>query len=174
MKTKNFLSKLKYYAYAYKISGLISKAFVLASREQYRMALDKVESAERYLRLPPEGKLLKALLLYRNMRLDSAMTQAEEFEIDLHKNPRRFRSDEVNYLINYSRSIREVIIIGAGYNKLPLPNIDFYSIDLRNVGLSLKRRFPLVGHPDWATHGVKTESSKVCPDNAGKNIGRPH
>lgn len=173
MKTKKFLSKLKYYAYAYKVSGLISKAFVLASHEQYRMALDKVESAERYLRLPPEGKLLKALLLYRNMRLDSAMTQAEKFEVDLHKNPRRFRADEVNYLIGYSIAIRRVIIVGTK-QKVHLPNIDFYKIDLKNVDLSLKRRFPLVGHPDWATHGVKTESSKVCPDNAGNNTGRPH
>jgi len=150
MRLKSFLNRLRVYAYAYMAANILSDAFSLASNGDFSKALNKVQSAEKYLDLPFEGKLLKGFLLYKNMRLHCAYDLLEHLESSISVDPKKYRKDEVNYMTAYSRAIREVIIIATDCHDKKPPEIHFENINLENVRKHLKRNFPLVGHPDWS------------------------
>jgi len=114
--------------------------------------MDYYIKASKYCELPSEYILLEGFLLYKKLEVEKSYKLLCKYESHIQRCSDAYNVDEINYIVVYSKAIREVI--GTVLKTYAIPNISYENINLKRVRKHIKTDFPLVGHPDWARDGV--------------------
>lgn len=135
---------------SYRVQRCVELGRELMAKGEFEKALSSLMEAQRFdVSLSPRDALLLSFCLFRLNKDTAAYKVAVAVEDSIRCDSRHYNEDEVEYLIAYSRFIRNTCASRQTNPVLSPSPIDMSGIDLRRVSDDLLATFPLVKHPDW-------------------------